>query len=425
MMTDQTEESQAGAASIHLTRRALTAAFFAMLVMAFACLCSATIYVYKFQLSLGAIPSSISNVSEPGVLTRSLAEQEVIALSIAYEKRIELLSTAVSVGLSFGFLGFALIVIGVRGDISAEGAHGPFSVKFAHLSPGVLVIVAATILIGVCSTRSLPLDMKSEADLHPDLHPTTAPVATPPPVIAAPSTDSSKPVSAARATILSTSDAWAQISVGAKESFDLLDREAKAITPDDEHKAWTKRTASFRSVEEALERWVVNDKEGQSILHNGGLPDLKFEFRLGLYAEYADDYNEAVYYFARCMNDPSLRDPKATWNDESIASIVTNHYSRAVGGLSGAMASYRPPGGASRASVQDPFAEHDVVQETFTGSIAQSVQSQLSKQKTTYEAILAILDKNLEWSRRDSNASAIENTYDYTKAELRNDPAKP
>jgi hypothetical protein len=157
-----------------LTSRTLTALFFILLLMAFACLTGAAVYLYRFQEQLSDIPVSILAVkTESGLVARSLSQQEVGALAVSYEKRIELLSTGVFVGLAFGFLGFALVVIGVRGDISAEGRHASLTVKLSHLSPGVLVIVAAVVLVGICTTRALPLEMSSHGPDslgHDDCH---------------------------------------------------------------------------------------------------------------------------------------------------------------------------------------------------------------------------------------------------------------
>jgi len=69
--------------------------------------------------------------------------------------RYTLLSTGVCVGVAVGFLGFALFLIGARGDTTAEvsGTESRLAARLTHLSPGALVMVASVVLVGVCATR--------------------------------------------------------------------------------------------------------------------------------------------------------------------------------------------------------------------------------------------------------------------------------
>lgn len=194
-----------------LTRRTLTVLFFVMLLMGFICLSGAALYLYRFQSQLSEIPSTITQAhTASGSVAKSLPEQEVGALAVSYERRIELLSTGVFVGLAFGFLGFALVVIGVRGDISAEGTQGPLSLKLAHLSPGVLVIIAATALVAVCTTRSLPLGMSSGGDA-------SLPRIDLPPVLTPASEDAPRnvPNRKDKIAVVNSSDPWVAIDSAA------------------------------------------------------------------------------------------------------------------------------------------------------------------------------------------------------------------
>jgi hypothetical protein len=396
-----------------LTRRTLTILFFVMLLMGFVCLSGAALYLYRFQSQLSDIPSTITQAqTASGPAAKSLPEQEVTALAVSYERRIELLSTGVFVGLAFGFLGFALIVIGVRGDISAEGAQGPLSLKFAHLSPGVLVIIAATTLVAICTTRSLPLGFNSGGG-------TSAPRINLPQVLTPASEEAPKNTEKRNnnTSVANSTDPWAAIDDAAVKCFALLNEEANAILPEDQHQLWTKRTAAFRHLELALDDWIRTD-EGQKILREGGTAALKLTFRRGLYAEYADDYNQARDYFNECLHDKNLKDPKATWNGKPLSSLVTSHYSRCDTAVYSAISLL---GNSSQLPTQTRNLDSSVVvQEYFVGSIAQSAAGPRERQEKTYQGILAILDeKDKEWARRDSNASAIK--FHADPSELKND----
>jgi hypothetical protein len=70
--------------------------------------------------------------------------------------RIALLSCGLLAGLSFGFLGFSLFLIGVDGESDVSGEHSDYKITLSKVSPGIIVLLAATILIGVCATRETP-----------------------------------------------------------------------------------------------------------------------------------------------------------------------------------------------------------------------------------------------------------------------------
>jgi len=91
--------------------------------------------------------------------------------------RLLLLSTAVFVGMSFGFLGFGLFLIQAKGDSDAEVATKNYKLKFARLSPGIFVMLCATAIIIVCATHRIefsgsaptaPKKVKSDSRLVPE-----------------------------------------------------------------------------------------------------------------------------------------------------------------------------------------------------------------------------------------------------------------
>jgi hypothetical protein len=70
--------------------------------------------------------------------------------------RIALQSCGLLAGLSFGFLGFSLFLIGIDGESDVSGEHSNYKITLSRVSPGIIVLLAATILIGVCATRETP-----------------------------------------------------------------------------------------------------------------------------------------------------------------------------------------------------------------------------------------------------------------------------
>ncbi|MES2829811.1 MAG: hypothetical protein V4687_16760 [Bacteroidota bacterium] len=80
-----------------------------------------------------------------------------------YIARVLLLSCGMFIGLAFGFLGFSLFLIGVKGnvDTTIEGGAS-YKLQMARLSPGLFVILCAAIIIGICITRNLPVNLNQK-----------------------------------------------------------------------------------------------------------------------------------------------------------------------------------------------------------------------------------------------------------------------
>ncbi len=77
-----------------------------------------------------------------------------------YLARVLLLSCGFFIALSFGFLGFALFLVGASGQSDlAAGSGAGLKLSLSNLAPGSIAIVAATILAGLCATRTLPINL--------------------------------------------------------------------------------------------------------------------------------------------------------------------------------------------------------------------------------------------------------------------------
>lgn len=82
-------------------------------------------------------------------------QNQMQLLSQTAERRMLLLSTAIFVAMSFGFLGFALFLIQAKGDLDVEGSVQDYKLKIARLSPGLFVILCATVIIIMCATYTI------------------------------------------------------------------------------------------------------------------------------------------------------------------------------------------------------------------------------------------------------------------------------
>lgn len=148
----------------------LNTGFITGLLLAGFCLLLSAYYMINFQnLSSAGINQVVEKTMVKGSPDLPTAhaftgnDYQMIRIALAtnmYIARILLLSCGIFVGMAFGFMGFSLFLVGVKGDIDASlSAADKYKLQVARLSPGLFVILCATILIGMCATKSLPVDM--------------------------------------------------------------------------------------------------------------------------------------------------------------------------------------------------------------------------------------------------------------------------
>jgi hypothetical protein len=94
--------------------------------------------------------------------------------------RLALLSCGVSVGFAFGFLGFALFLLGIKGSIDTELQAEHYKASFERLSPGLLLLLASIILIGICVTHPTPYEYTTTETVEGGGASTTVPAHSPP-----------------------------------------------------------------------------------------------------------------------------------------------------------------------------------------------------------------------------------------------------
>src|SRR6185437_8019483 len=125
-----------------LAQMLLLRSFVAAVVLALAAFAAVGVYLFNY-LNHAVAAFDSSNVEQ---LTRAnfYAMQDI------------LLAKA---GVAFGFLGFALFLLGVKGDMDAEYRNRQHKIQLSRMAPGTFVILMASALIGVCSTGKVRLDL--------------------------------------------------------------------------------------------------------------------------------------------------------------------------------------------------------------------------------------------------------------------------
>lgn len=131
----------------------LNVGFAFALLLSGACLILSAIYLYRFlfetNIGVEQLIAKVGTNLPPGTLEVAINGRLVMA-------RVALLSCGIFAGLAFGFLGFALFLLGIKKEIDVDAQYESVQIKFARMSPGVLVILIAAVLIGVCATRATP-----------------------------------------------------------------------------------------------------------------------------------------------------------------------------------------------------------------------------------------------------------------------------
>ena len=133
--------------------------FCVALALAITCLAGCGVYLYQFQrgsqAAIGAVLASNKDTSQ--------ATQVLSLTAQMYVARILLLSCGIMCGMAFGFLGFALFLLGIKGDMDADGSHGDLKLRLLRLSPGAFVLACSMGLIGYCAVPTLPFDFRQPA----------------------------------------------------------------------------------------------------------------------------------------------------------------------------------------------------------------------------------------------------------------------
>jgi hypothetical protein len=102
-----------------------------------------------------------SNVQALHALQNLSEEREILFTHMAVW-RFALQACGVMAGVVFGFIGLALFLLGIKGNISGEGRFTKYSLQINHLAPGTFVILIAAVLVAVCTTYRVDIDERSQ-----------------------------------------------------------------------------------------------------------------------------------------------------------------------------------------------------------------------------------------------------------------------
>lgn len=136
-------------------RLLLRIGFFAALVMSFACLTFCIFYLVIYQQDTSALVARTIEASK----TPQLSETQQWALQLTsaahmFTSKVMLQSCGIVAGISFGFLGFCLFLMGIDGQIDANIEQtGGAKINVTRLAPGAFILLLSTILIGLCRDR--------------------------------------------------------------------------------------------------------------------------------------------------------------------------------------------------------------------------------------------------------------------------------
>lgn len=87
--------------------------------------------------------------------------------------RMTLRSCGVFMGMSFGFLGFALFLLGVKGEMDVDLSSERFSLRLARLAPGAFILLCATVLVALCVVYPAPFNFRRQASQNEGSNNTT------------------------------------------------------------------------------------------------------------------------------------------------------------------------------------------------------------------------------------------------------------
>jgi hypothetical protein len=118
----------------------------------------AVVAIYLFQYLGHAFQSFDTQTMDQLSKMDSGAMQSIIVARSGLWKFI-LQSCGVIAGVAFGFLGFALFLLGAKGDMDAAFDDSQHKVQLSRMAPGSFVILLAVLLIGICCYQRVEVSL--------------------------------------------------------------------------------------------------------------------------------------------------------------------------------------------------------------------------------------------------------------------------
>lgn len=140
------------------SQKLLNIGFVLALLMTVGCLAGGALYFYDFSKdNINAINEIIDKLKKENLDMAKFAIGSRVTIT-----RIQFLSCGMFIGMIFGFLGFALFLLGIKGEMNIDANSKSYKVTFVRMSPGIFVIFCATILIAMCVTNQIPFNYELE-----------------------------------------------------------------------------------------------------------------------------------------------------------------------------------------------------------------------------------------------------------------------
>jgi hypothetical protein len=154
--TIATPERRARDATDSLTSQLVLWSFVAAVVLAIAGFIVVAVYLFRyFNHALGAF--SAPTMTQLANMAPNAMQSMLLARTGLWKFILQ--SCGIVSGVALGFLGFALFLLGAKGDMDAAFDDSQHKVQLSRMAPGSFVLLIAAILIGLCSTKSVTLDL--------------------------------------------------------------------------------------------------------------------------------------------------------------------------------------------------------------------------------------------------------------------------
>lgn len=151
-----------------LSKKLINVGFAVALVLSLSCLLMSAGYLFSFLRNTNNSVEKLLDQGNKQSVNQSLVETAIY--SRLATTRITFLSCGVFVGMSFGFLGFALFLMGIKEEMDVSGSSDSYKLKISRMSPGAFVILLSVILIAFCVAHQMPFDYQ-----HGEINSTTTP----------------------------------------------------------------------------------------------------------------------------------------------------------------------------------------------------------------------------------------------------------
>jgi hypothetical protein len=143
----------------------LSIAFILTSIIALLLLLQSAFYFNTFQSDLRVRISTV--LSAPDRDAAKLASMQAVALTMT---KIGLLSCGAMAGLAFGFLGFGLCLVGIKGNIGIGASHHGLRIKLERLTPGMAVMFFACVVISVSLFKTADMHFSYIDNIAPGGH---------------------------------------------------------------------------------------------------------------------------------------------------------------------------------------------------------------------------------------------------------------